>query len=136
MLSKICVTEIAYWFVKFQRFYANRRLIAKSKTDLDLKYHTLLLALLAVNRFHGPVAEPFVVFEYLHWNLVVTLERLPRVGAEGFHFALAIFANRRFINLKIQLSLVKNAEESLVPIQPVAAKHPPRLDSVQLPQLI
>src|SRR5207342_3134822 len=53
-----------------------------------------------------------------------------------FHFSLAIFANRRFINFKIQLSLVKDAEESLVPIEPVATKHAPRVDAVQVLQLI
>ena len=89
-----------------------------------------------MNRFHGPVAEPFVVFEYFHWNLVVTLERLIRVGAERLHFPLAVFANRRFINFKIQLSLVQDAEESLVPIDPVAAKHPSRVDAVHVLQLI
>src|SRR4029434_3548557 len=91
---------------------------------------------LTTNRRLCPLTKSITVLDNLHRHLVVSLERMFCVGAERFHFPLSIFADRRFINFKIQLSLVKDAEKGFVFIEPMAAEHPSRLDIIQFSQLI
>jgi hypothetical protein len=58
------------------------------------------------------------------------------VGAKTFHLALAVSRYGAFIDLEIEPPLMNDAEKSLIPLQAVAAEHAPRLDVVQITQLI
>jgi len=92
--------------------------------------------LLTANSRPSPLHQVVSVFDYFHWHLMVALERLLGVGPKRFHLALSIFRDGRFVDFKIQTALVDNAEKCFVLIKAVAAEHAPRLDIVQIAQLI
>jgi hypothetical protein len=69
---------------------------------------------LAAYRPPRPDAKFVGVFENLHRHLVITLERLLRVGPERLHLALAVGSHGRIVDLEEQLALVNDPEKGLV----------------------
>lgn len=104
---------------------------------LDMAYlRRSRFPLLTANSPLGPLRQVVAVLDYFHWHLIVALERLFGVGPKRFHLALSVFRDGRFVDFKIQTALVDNAEKRFVLIKAVAAEHAPRLDIVQIAQLI
>src|SRR5262245_3008208 len=89
-----------------------------------------------VGRLPSPCCQLSRIFQDIHRDFVIVLERLFGVGSEWFHLALAISWCRVRIRLEIEPALLDDAEEHTTTIQPISSEHGAASQALQIAELI
>jgi hypothetical protein len=91
---------------------------------------------LAVHGIHGPGAKRVAIFDDFRRHPVITLEDLFGIWPKRFHAMPAIGSDGGVVGFEVKPSAMNDAEKNLVSMEAEAAEHAPRLDALQLLQLI
>ncbi|MEK6608135.1 MAG: hypothetical protein AABZ30_10775, partial [Myxococcota bacterium] len=84
----------------------------------------------------GPRRESRAILQHVRGHLVVALERLPRVGAEGPGAEPHVLVAALGVGAEEQPVAPHDREKHLARVQAVPAEHPPRLDLAKVAELV